>query len=35
MAYASITITTGAELDGRALAQVAAVTMDSNTIKPS
>ena len=35
MAYSSITITTGAELDGRALAQVAAVTMDTNTIKPS
>ena len=35
MAYASITITTGAELDGRALARVAAVTMDTNTIKPS
>jgi flagellar basal body-associated protein FliL len=35
MAYASITLTTGAELDGRALARVAAVTMDTNTIKPS
>jgi hypothetical protein len=35
MAYASITITTGAQLDGRALARVAAVTMDTNTIKPS
>jgi flagellar basal body-associated protein FliL len=35
MAYASITITTGAELDGRALARVAAVTMDSNTVRPS
>jgi hypothetical protein len=35
MAYASITITTGATLDGRALARVAAVTMDTNTIKPS
>jgi len=35
MAYASITITTGAELDGRALARVAAVTMDTNTVKAS
>jgi hypothetical protein len=35
MAYASITLTTGAELDGRALARVAAVTMDTNTVKPS
>jgi hypothetical protein len=35
MAYASITITTGVELDGRALARVAAVTMDTNTVKPS
>ena len=35
MAYASITITTGATLDGRALARVAAVTMDTDTIKPS
>jgi len=32
MAYASITLTTGATLDGRALAQVGAVTMDANTI---
>jgi len=35
MAYASITITTGAQLDGRALARVAAVTMDTNTVKQS
>jgi len=35
MAYASITITTGATLDGRALACVAAVTMDTDTVKPS
>lgn len=35
MAYASITLTTGAELDGRALARVAAVTMDTNTVKAS
>jgi len=35
MAYASITITTGAELDGRALARVAAVTMDTDTVKSS
>jgi hypothetical protein len=35
MAYSSITITTGAELDGRALARVAAVTMDANTVKPA
>jgi hypothetical protein len=35
MAYQSITLTTGAELDGQALARVAAVTMDTNTIKPS
>ena len=32
MAYASITIATGATLDGRALAQVAAVTLDSNAV---
>jgi len=32
MAYASITITTGVSLDGRALAQVGAVTLDSNII---
>jgi hypothetical protein len=32
MAYASITIATGATLDGRALAQNAAVTLDSNII---
>ena len=35
MAYSSITLTTGKKLDGRALAQVAAVTMDTNTIKLS
>jgi len=35
MANQSITITTGAELGGRALAQIAAVTMDTNTINPS
>src|ERR1700674_3253589 len=32
MAYASITIATGATLDGRALAQHAAVTLDSNAV---
>jgi hypothetical protein len=32
MAYASITITTGAKLDGRALAENAAVTLDTNTV---
>jgi hypothetical protein len=32
MAYASITITTGATVDGRALAEVGAVTLDSNII---
>ena len=32
MAYASITIATGATLDGRALAQNAAVTLDSNAV---
>ena len=32
MAYASITITTGATLDGRALARIGAVTLDSNII---
>ena len=36
MAYASITIGTGATLDGRALAQNAAVTMDTNAVtKPN
>ncbi len=35
LAYASITITTGAELDGRALARVAAVSMDTNTVRPN
>jgi hypothetical protein len=32
MAYASITIATGATLDGRALAQHAAVTLDTNAV---
>ena len=32
MAYASVTIATGATLDGRALAKVAAVTLDSNAV---
>jgi hypothetical protein len=32
MAYASITINTGATLHGRALAQNAAVTLDSNAV---
>jgi ice-binding like protein len=32
MAYASITIATGATLDGRALAQNAAVTLDTNAV---
>jgi ice-binding like protein len=32
MAYASITIATGATLDGRALAKNAAVTLDTNTV---
>ena len=32
MADQSITLTTGATLDGRALARIAAVTMDSNTV---
>jgi hypothetical protein len=36
MAYASITIATGATLDGRALAQHAAVTLDTNAVtKPN
>jgi hypothetical protein len=36
MAYASITLNTGASLEGRALAQTAAVTLNDNTItKPS
>jgi Ice-binding-like/Bacterial Ig-like domain len=35
MAYASITITTGTTLDGRALTHVAAVTMDTDTVRPS
>jgi len=32
MAYASITIATGATLDGRALAKIAAVTLDTNAV---
>jgi hypothetical protein len=32
MAYASVTLATGATLDGRALAKVAAVTLDSNAV---
>ena len=32
MAYASITVNTGATLDGRALAQTGAVTLDGNTL---
>ncbi len=32
MAYASITMTTGATLDGRALAMTGAVTLDTNTV---
>jgi hypothetical protein len=32
MAYASITMATGAKLEGRALAQHAAVTLDTNTV---
>jgi len=32
LALTSITITTGVNLEGRALAQNAAVTLDSNTI---
>jgi hypothetical protein len=36
MAYASVTIATGATLNGRALAQHAAVTLDSNAVsKPN
>jgi Ice-binding-like/Bacterial Ig-like domain (group 3) len=34
LAQASITVTTGATLDGRALARTAAVTLDSDTITP-
>jgi hypothetical protein len=33
MAYASITMATGAKLDGRALAQHAAVTLDTNAVR--
>jgi hypothetical protein len=32
MANASITITTGAKLNGRALAENGAVTLDTNTV---
>ncbi|MDQ1413677.1 MAG: Ice-binding-like, partial [Acidimicrobiaceae bacterium] len=32
MALASITVTTGVTLDGRALARTAAVTLDTDTI---
>ena len=32
LAHASITLTTGATLDGRALAQTGAVTLDTNTV---
>lgn len=36
LAYASITVTTGVTIDGRALARTAAVTLDTNTItRPS
>jgi hypothetical protein len=35
MAQASITMTTGASLDGRALARTGAVTLDTNVIAPS
>jgi hypothetical protein len=32
MAYASVTLATGASLEGRALARTASVTLDANTI---
>ena len=32
MALASVTLKTGATLDGRALAQTGAVTLDTNTV---
>jgi Ice-binding-like len=32
MAEASVTVTTGATLDGRALARTGAVTLDDNTV---
>jgi hypothetical protein len=35
MAQASITMTTGASLDGRALARTGAVTLDTNVVAPS
>jgi hypothetical protein len=35
MAYASITVTTGVTVDGRALARTAAVTLDTDTVTPT